>query len=104
MPRAALDHSRYAIVIGNNDYEGKDKLKWAEWDAHRMQEELEARGFSVFHYVNMTGVGMKFALESFCGKLRSRSCMRAGQNEVHPYATTCMHYHALDLSPPTWSH
>lgn len=95
MHAAALDPNSYAIVIGNSKYEGATSsssqnltnLNGPDWDSRRMQEEFEARGFTVFHYVNMSGRGMQMALDSFCGKLTSRSCMRAGCDQVRTYAT-----------------
>ena len=55
----------HAVVrlFGNNEYSNRPKLNWEEWDARRMREELEGRGFSFMNYSNMAGDGYHCVLQ-----------------------------------------
>jgi hypothetical protein len=64
---------RFALVFGNSTYEQAADLDGAEYDARRMKEELENRGFVVEMCRNCTAQCMHRKLQQFCQSLKQRN-------------------------------
>jgi hypothetical protein len=61
---------RLALVIGNAEYPGSNKLSNPANDAVDMAAALKKLGFEVMSYTNLTNRGMKEAINTFGNKLR----------------------------------
>lgn len=61
---------RFALVIGNNDYQYATPLQNPVNDANAISESLKALGFEVLNYTNLNQKGMKQAIDLFGEKLK----------------------------------
>lgn len=69
-PPVLVLEKRLALVIGNADYPGANKLGNPVNDATDMAAALKKLGFEVIQYTNLTNRGMREAINTFGDKLR----------------------------------
>lgn len=69
-PPVVVLEKRLALVVGNADYPGSNKLENPVNDANDMAASLKALGFDVLLYTNLNNRAMREAINSFGDKLR----------------------------------
>ncbi|NEU69674.1 caspase family protein [Spirosoma agri] len=69
-PAPMVTEKRLALVIGNANYEGSNKLTNPVNDANDMAESLKKLGFDVLQFTDLDSKKMKQAINSFGEKLR----------------------------------
>lgn len=69
-PPVLVLEKRLALIIGNADYPGSNKLSNPVNDATDMAAALKKLGFDVIQYTNLTNRGMREAINTFGEKLR----------------------------------
>lgn len=69
-PPVLVLEKRLALVIGNSDYPGANKLGNPVNDANDMAAALKKLGFDVIQYTNLDNRGMRVAINTFGDKLR----------------------------------
>jgi Caspase domain len=89
---------RTALVIGNGAYQCEfyDRLPCPVHDALRMQQELQARGFTVTLDLDLSARGIERCLEEFVAAFQRRQHIKGAPPEVSS-SSSCLllHYQAL---------
>lgn len=80
--------TRFAVVIGNNQYAEQTCPDTGECGyARDMEEQLVNRGFEVSVYFNLDAAGIAIALHTFCEHVRGRRQAGHGCHEVCTFLT-----------------
>jgi len=69
--RNASNNDKLALVIGNTNYSGSNRLRYAKPDAELMTKTLEAQGYDVLIGYDLDQPNFKSILKKFAGKLSS---------------------------------
>lgn len=78
----SLVKKRYALVIGNEDYDAPNKLTCCVNDAQLMRKELSARGFDVTYRTDLSYSKLESCIREFVDKFAKRQKRRGAEPEV----------------------